>query len=105
MPEAASNWISTRFLHGNEPIIIQRYWKKNRFFEADCGAYFSHNRLTIMKRNLGLEIERPEQIDELVSESWKCVPAIKSLNVELMDEFGTLDGIGYIAEKVRIAGL
>ncbi|MBI1971880.1 MAG: hypothetical protein HYS53_01125 [Candidatus Aenigmarchaeota archaeon] len=70
-------------------------------FEEGDDEEFIHNKLTITNLNLGLEIERPDQIDGLVERSQSCVPAIKALNAELVAEFGTLDGPAYIAGKMK----
>ena len=64
-----------------------------------------HNARTIKKFKLGVEIKTPGQIDDAIERSQKCIPAIKAMNEELMKEFGTLDGIVYIARRIRELGL
>ena len=54
---------------------------------------------------MGVEIEKPEQIDEAVEEAQKCVHAIQAMNAKLREQFGTLDGPAYIARRIRELGL
>ncbi|MBI4177767.1 MAG: hypothetical protein HY516_05410 [Candidatus Aenigmarchaeota archaeon] len=70
-------------------------------FEEGDDEEFAHNAMTIRKRGLGVEIKAPDQVDAAVEEAQLCIPAIRAMNAELMEEFGTMDGPAYMAKRVR----
>ncbi len=84
--------------NAGKPVVFPKY-------EEGDDNEFVHNARTIKKSGLGIEIGKPKEIDAAVEASQACIPAIKAMNAELMGEFGTLDGIGYIARRIRELGL
>ncbi len=66
---------------------------------------FRHNRETILGMGLGLEISKPEDIDALIDISQPQRDNVAAVNAQLVKKFGTLDGIGYIARRIRELGL
>ncbi|MFH0889865.1 MAG: hypothetical protein V1836_01845 [Candidatus Aenigmatarchaeota archaeon] len=66
---------------------------------------FIHNAKTVKKHGLGVEIKKPEQVDEAVEIAQFCIPYINATNAELKKEFGTLDGPAYIAKRIVELGL
>ncbi len=84
--------------NAGKPVVFPKH-------EQGDDEEFKHNAITIKKFGLGVEIKTPSQIDDAVKKAQECIPAIKAMNAELMNEFGTLDGIAYISRRIRELGL
>lgn len=83
--------------NADKPVVFPAY-------EEGDDEEFIHNARTIKKFGLGVEIKKPEDIDAAV-EAAGDLRAIRTVNNEIIRDFGTMDGPAYIARRIRELGL
>ncbi len=90
---ARAGWGTLWLCQVAEKPIMTPIWKQND--DPEIG----HNNQTIKKLGLGVVYE--EFSDTTIREALTKVDKIKELNGRLLEKFGTLDGIGFVQERIR----